>query len=198
MSSTAALVAAALPLDVEDDERWRLVHALQRRATAEVLEAAVELTRAPDPRARLLGVDVLGQLGVEARPFHEQALPLLIALLDDADDEVAGAAGVALGHHHDLRAVDALVAKAGHPGVEVRRGVVHGLTGLDDDRAVAALIRLTRDADAVVRDWATFGLGTQIDRDTPEVREALRERLADPDPDTRAEAIAGLTRRGVG
>lgn len=194
--STVDLFAAALALDFEDDPRWSLVGALQRRATAEVFEAAADRCRGPDPRGRLLGVDVLGQLGIETRPFHERALPLLISLLDDPDDAVAGAAGIALGHHSDLRAVDALVATAAHPSAEVRRGVVHGLLALDDARAIEALVRLSRDADDAVRDWATFGLGTQIERDTPEIREALFDRLDDADPDTRGEALVGLARRG--
>jgi HEAT repeat protein len=68
--------------------------------------------------------------------------------------------------------------------------------GHDDDRAVAALIGLSADREGGVRDWATFALGVQIERDTPEVRDALAARLGDDDPSTRAEAIRGLAQRG--
>jgi HEAT repeat protein len=64
-----------------------------------------------------------------------------------------------------------------------------------DPRAVACLITLSADPEAGVRDWATFGLGVQIDIDTPEIRAALRARLYDPDGDTVGEAIVGLARR---
>jgi hypothetical protein len=60
---------------------------------------------------------------------------------------------------------------------------------------VAALIALSADPDGDVRDWSTFSLGVQIDRDTADVREALAARLEDAHGDTSAEAIRGLARR---
>jgi HEAT repeat protein len=194
--STADLFGSALALPADTHARWDLVTALHGRATPEVEAFAASLCRSGDASERRLGVDVLGQLGPPDRPFRETALPVLIACLDDPDDAVAAAAGVALGHHADLRAVDALVARAGHRAPTVRHGVVHGLSGLDDDRAITTLIVLSRDTDPSVRDWAVFGLGTQIVRDTPEIREALLARTRDVDPDVRGEALVGLARRG--
>ncbi|MZE54293.1 hypothetical protein GTY86_24085, partial [Streptomyces sp. SID5770] len=52
----------------------------------------------------------------------------------------------------------------------------------------------SRDGDARVRDWATLALA-ELPDDTPLVREGLAERLADPDPETAAEAARGLAIR---
>lgn len=53
------------------------------------------------------------------------------------------------------------------------------------------LIALTRDPDRANRDWATMLLA-QLERDTPEVREALLTAAADEDLYVRGEAILGL------
>ena len=68
--------------------------------------------------------------------------------------------------------------------------------GHEDVQAIEALIELTRDPEAHVREWATFALGTQVEVDTPDLRDALMERVADNDDDTRCEALVGLARRG--
>jgi len=58
------------------------------------------------------------------------------------------------------------------------------------------LTRLTNDPEALVRDWATFGLGVQGTVDTPEIRQSLHQRLDDDDEQTRHEAICSLARCG--
>jgi HEAT repeat protein len=57
------------------------------------------------------------------------------------------------------------------------------------------LLKLTRDDDSDVRDWAVFGLGVQGNVDSPEIREALLERVTDSDEDVREEAVVGLGKR---
>lgn len=78
--------------------------------------------------------------------------------------------GAAFGHLDDPRCIPAL-HKLRHPDEDVRHSVVFGvLLGHDDDLPVDTLVELSSDPAEDVRDWATFGLGTRLDRDTEQVR----------------------------
>lgn len=61
----------------------------------------------------------------------------------------------------------------------------------EDRRALARLIKMTRDHDVANRDWATMLLRQQ-GLDTPEVRDALLFAAKDENESVRAEAIRGL------
>jgi HEAT repeat protein len=94
----------------------------------------------------------------------------------------------------------ALLSLADHPDADVRFAVACALPcGVEHDEAEAlvadALCRLAGDESPDVRDWAVFGLGTQMAIDTPAVRGVLRGRLWDPDLDVRMEALRGLAGR---
>ena len=198
---TADLIEQALAAAAGSEERRTPVRDLQRRHDRETFDAAMALCRSEDPRRRVLGIDILSQLGYlendADRPFREPTIVWLLELaeIEDAID-VLSEIGTGLGHLKDARAIDLLVRMAGHESPAVRFGAVEGLLGHDDDRAVDALVTLSTDVAARVRDWATFGLGSLIERDTPQVREALMARLEDTDPDTRGEALVGLAARG--
>jgi HEAT repeat protein len=187
----------------DEDAYWSCVRELHRRVDEHTFRIADVLCESFATGERCLGADVLGQLGaVEGQtaaegPFASASGRVLIRLLEEDDEPaVLSSAAIGLGHLHDERAIDRLVALASHASADVRRAVVHGLMGHDDDRAVRTLIALSADPDAAVRDWATFSLGVQIERDTPELRDALAARLSDQDADTRDEAIRGLALRG--
>jgi HEAT repeat protein len=103
---------------------------------------------------------------------------------------------VALSHLAHGDSTPAVLCFCDHTDSDVRHAAVLALTANGDDPiAVDALVRMTLDSEAHVRDWAVFGLGTILDVDTSAVRDALAERLADPDDDTRGEALVGLARR---
>ncbi|TXS29222.1 hypothetical protein EAO71_10955 [Streptomyces sp. ms191] len=114
-----------------------------------------------------------------------------------ADREPALAVVAALGAVGDASALPELLPFASHPDGEVRRALGCALTGLvpaGRPEAVDTLVRLSRDHDAGVRDWATLALA-ELPEDTPLLREVLAARLQDTDPDTVAEAARGLAMR---
>jgi HEAT repeats/tRNA-splicing ligase RtcB/Ubiquinone biosynthesis protein COQ7 len=131
--------------------------------------------------------DILAQLGWQDRTFLEESVDALLCALRDPDDEVVQSAIFALGDRASPRAIEALLPFVEHPCADFRYASVHGLMPHDTPTVVDALIKLCRDADRDVRDWATFTLGSQFESDSPSLRAALHERLTDADPEIRGE-----------
>lgn len=190
------LFHAALPRK-DEDVTWLAIGELQHRGTRDIFEHANKLCTSSDLDERRVGVDVISQLGIPAPTFHEETVTILLSMLEgEQDPEVLHSIMVALGHRQDLRAIDPIRHFKQHPDERVREGVAFGLLEYEDERAIQALIELSSDQDTYyIRDWATFGLGTQIKADTLAIREALVARLADEEGIVRGEALIGLALR---
>lgn len=175
---------------------WDAISELHRRGSQDIYESVARLCSSQDVRARRVGADILGQLGYETRSFHEEALAILLPMLaQERDPDVLHSIAVALGHRKDTRAIAPLIDIKNHQDPLIRRGVAFALFWHKDEPAIQALLELSRDADSDVRDWATFGLGSMIDVDTPAIRAALLARLSDEDDNIRGEAMVGLALR---
>ncbi|MEU9853033.1 ankyrin repeat domain-containing protein [Streptomyces sp. NPDC047974] len=191
------LAARALRCGDPDLDDWTTaVDALAGRADEETFVAAAAWCADRDPLRRALGARVLGTLP----GFAASAVPVLRRVTAEAGEparEPVLSVVTALGACGDPAAVPELLAAADHPDPEVRRTVAGALAGLVPAghlEAFGVLLELSRDGDARVRDWAVLALA-ELPDDTPLVREALAERLADPDPETAAEAARGLAIR---
>jgi len=199
LSTTALLAdaaAAAIASDPDDRRLWDLIYALQERPSRDVFEAAAAWCRSSSAALRHLGVDVLGELGLDASfPFARESEPVLLALLEDGEATVVAAAALALG---TLGADDTatLCRVASHTATDVRAAVARSLCDLAGPGVIPTLIALTRDPEASVRQLATSGLGGFDREDTEDVRRALVERLEDTDTETREEAIFALAQLG--
>ena len=191
-----ALASLALE-DWGTDREWApFLAALCWRGGADVLDAMRTLSTADDPRQRCVAAYVFGQLGVPERTFPEECAAELENMASrESDPGVLATIAHAFGHLGAGHGEDLLLSLAGHEDVAVRDGVARGLAGRQDERAIEALIALSDDEDAEVRDWATFALGTLAEVDVPPLRDALAARLADEDEETRVEAIYGLAVR---
>jgi HEAT repeat protein len=195
--SVAELIAVALS-DPHTYEHggWDAVVAVRRQGTEEVLERATALCQSFCAVERRIGADILGQLGSPEQRFPRQRLNVLLKMLRrERESQVLYSVLIALGHLAETDAIGPAARLRTHPDSSVRYAVAHALTGYDDPLALNSLIDLTDDEDAEVRDWATFGLGTQVDCDFPALRDALVARLSDPDEVVRSEALIGLARR---
>lgn len=174
---------------------WNIIAELHRRGSKQEFEIAKNLTLSDDPIYREIAADILGQLGFSTHRFHYQSVEILIHLLNDTNEDVIASAAFSLGHRHDIKAVPSLINLLKHPNPRVRHGVAFGLSCLENIDAIKGLIFLTHDKHEDVRNWATFGLGSQCEKDLPEIREALYQRLTDKIPEIRGEAFIGLANR---
>lgn len=203
--STAEIIAATLKLTQNPeaqsgcgwrDDYWNYVGSLHKRGGQTEFEAAKNLLTSSNAVERELGSDILGQLGWgRPTPFYEYSVTLLINALADPAENVVTSAAYSLGHRRSPRAIEPLLSLLHHGSDEVRRGVVHGLSGQDVREATNGLIELCSDRDSYVRDWASFGLAELVDIDYPERRATLVALLTDENPEIRGQALIGLAKR---
>jgi len=166
---------------------------------------ARELLSAADEESREVGVHLFSLAALNEPELHDALDEVVVASARDASAEVRATAAHVAGEVPTRLSVDVLVGLVRDASVTVRRSVAGSLPLTTDDespnpRVVGALLLLIADADAVVRDMAAFGLGTQMAGvDTPAVRAALRRLLDEPDgvdAYPAAEAAMGLALRG--
>jgi hypothetical protein len=182
-----------------DKSRWDNINVLRKRPSKELFIKCVELTKSKDPKIRCIGIDILAQLGVTPRPFLKQTLKLYFDLLtNESNPEVLMSLLYAVGHNNEKlnkAQIEMLCTFSNTDNHRVREGLVYSLLGVDNPRAIEILIKLSTDKISHIRNWATFGIGTQIQRDNKHIREALWNRINDKHQETKLEAIVGLAKR---
>jgi HEAT repeat protein len=194
------LVTLALRED-DQDRRWEVIHRITYLDPRLVFAKSLELSSSLRAREREVGAALLGRLNYETMGPTAQstALAVLERLCDDPDTTVAVVSVCSLGHLSEPRALPHVLSLASHVDPQIRWAVASTLPMLcdaDNERLIVpSLLELMDDADAAVREWATFGLGTQLEYDSVDVRSRLAKKLEDPEEDVKAEALLGLARR---
>ena len=187
------------------DRRWDAIAELHGRGTPRTLALVRALARSASAHRRVLAIDIAAQLREPASRLArfvapdyapEETRELLFAGLADPHPAVVAAAVSGFAHRPDARAVPVIAALRDHADADMRWRVAVALGTCSEEIAVDALMQLARDVDTDVRDWATFGLGTQQDTDGDAVRALLWTNAHDADRDVRGEALVGLARRG--
>jgi HEAT repeat protein len=184
----------------DDDTVWESVSVLRLRGTPEVFDVARLYCASENSKARARGLSVLAQLGAgkpdAERPFIAASVSIAIDHLQDSNLEVVRCAVWALSHLGTGPGVTALIGLRNHSDPEVRQAVACCIELRKHSQAVSILIALMEDQNEVVRDWASFALGSDdYEQGGPEINAALHRRLVDNYEEARREAIWGLARR---
>jgi len=169
-------------------------------AGAAAIDTGLEMLGSGDPVIRATGCDLLGTVfNGSDEPRRAVAAALVELAGRESDPDVLWSVAGALHFASDPIAIPILIGLAAHPDSNVRFQTAHALTSAmadhPNDKGVEALLRLTADRYPEVRNWATFGLGRQMEIDGPEIRDALWARVGDSYEDVRVEGICGLARR---
>lgn len=172
---------------------------LRSRSDREIFVRAKEWATSDAPKKQLAGVQVLSQLGGLKQPFKAEVLDVYFELLrKPLPEDLLESVLYGIAHNNfdlDEERVQVLLPYRHHADKAIREALVWALLGINHKPAIAMLIQLSRDKVDTIRDWATFGLGQQTERNNKAIRAALWDRVDDPHNDTRAEAIMGLALR---
>lgn len=178
---------------------WENISELRKRVNQEVYDLSTELAKSDNDSEKIIGIDVLAQLGFNPRFNKSQTVKLYFELLENHQSpKVLYSILHAIGHNNeDLKSnqISKLAEFKNHRYSSVRYSLVHSLSGVESELAINTLIELSKDKNIEIRDWATFAIGSQIETNNTEIINALWERIQDEDEKTRHEAIAGLSKR---
>ena len=178
---------------------WENIRELRKRPNEEVYNKAFKLANSEIEKEKIIGIYVLAQLGFKPRFEQGKTVDLYFKLLEnELSPKVICAILSSISHNNenlDEKRILKLIKFKTNKFINVRFDLALALTCLQNENAIRTLIELSNDKDAEIRNWATFGIGTQLEKDTEEIRIALWNRVTDKDESTRFEAIAGLAQR---
>lgn len=178
---------------------WENIRELRKRPNKEVYNKAFKLASSEIEKEKIIGIYVLAQLGFYPRFQQNKTVDLYFKLLEnEKSPKVISAILSSISHNNENlneKQILKLIKFKTHKSVNVRFELALALSSLENKNAIKTLIELSNDKDSDTRNWATFGIGTQLDNNTEEIRTALWNRVTDKDEITRLEAISGLAKR---
>ncbi len=181
-----------------NENYWKYISELRKRKSKDIFEKSITLVESEIVKNRIVGIDILAQFGYP-RIQKKIILKKFFSLLKKETDKYAiSSLFYGIGHNNDHLTnteIDLICSFKKHKSSRVRYSLAFALLTKEESKAIETLIELSKDKDSEVRNWATFGIGTQSEKDNEIIREALWKRINDKDKSTKFEAIIGLAKR---
>lgn len=179
---------------------WNYISELRKRKTEDIFEKSISLTKSENINEKKIGINVLAQFGFP-RKHKSRILKTFFNLLKtEKDKNVISLIFYGIGHNNEKlteKQIEQICAFKNHKSINVKFSLISAILSIEQNLAVETLIELSNDKNSEIRDWATFGIGTQIDVNNENIEKALWNRINDKDIDTKNEAIVGLAKRNV-
>lgn len=183
------------------DAYWDRIIELRKQYTGKVYVICQQLIASEQESDRKMGYDIIAQIGdLSFRQSKHIQQMYLDKLKIERNHALEEALLYGLSHNNNnlpLDAIDQLQHYQSNNDAILRLGLVHCLSGIDSPKAIMILLTLMQDENDEVRNWSTFGIGSQLDTDNQAIRAALWKNVTDKYQDVRYEAILGLAKRQV-
>jgi hypothetical protein len=178
---------------------WNNISELRKRATDEIYDQAYKLTKSESDKKKIIGIDVLAQLGFDPRIRQQETIDLYFELLENGqNDDVLFSLLFGVSHNNENlteKQVLKLIEFKNSKNKDIRYSLVSALSTIENPKAIEILIELSEDKFSSIRNWATFGIGTLSEENNDRILNALWKRTKDKHQETKLEAIVGLANR---
>jgi len=178
---------------------WNNISELRKRATEKTYDQAYEFAKSDNDKKKIIGIDVLAQLGFNPRIRQQKTVELYFDLLDkEQNDDVLFSLFFGISHNNENlteKQVLKLTEFKNSKNKDIRYSLVSALSTVANSKALETLIELSNDKFSSIRNWATFGIGTLSEKTNDRILDALWKRTNDNHQETRLEAIVGLANR---
>ncbi|MCS3871018.1 hypothetical protein J3D55_003934 [Chryseobacterium ginsenosidimutans] len=178
---------------------WNQITPLRQFVNEEMISECFQLIDSDDVKYKQIGIDILCQLGRKRKGFVKELFEKVFEIFETSTDEnLIFTSLFAIGHNNEylkVKQIKALEKFQNSKSKNIRYALTFSLLGIENEKAIKMLINLAQDRSPRVQDWATFGLGTQIETDNEEIRNILYKNCFSKDDQTKQEALKGLANR---
>lgn len=178
---------------------WNNISELRKRATREIYDQAYELAKSDIDKNKIIGIDVLAQLGFDPRIGQQKTMKLYFELLENRqNDDVIFSLFFGISHNNENlteKQVLKLTEFKNCKNKDIRYSLASALSTVENPKAIETLIELSEDKYSSIRNLATFGIGTLSEENNDRILNALWKRTKDKHQETKLEAIVGLANR---
>jgi hypothetical protein len=182
-----------------ENNYWNQIFELRKFVGEKMIYQCFSLIDSEDLKSKQIGIDILSQLGTNRKNFIKQLFERIFIIFEISENEkLIYTSLIALGHnnqHLKTNHFKILPKFVNSKSKKIRYALTFSLFGIENKFALDMLIKLAHDKSLKIKDWATFGLGTQLKTDNEEIRKILYKNASSKNNQIRQEAIKGLSNR---